>query len=106
MACADHGSIWRSRPTSRPISLSRLESAPPEEREGLLWGLVGGTRRSPDGEVAKLDAGIREYERRYEVSSERMMRELAEGKRQETAEVASWIMRLRIRERLGAVRPG
>ena len=35
-----------------------------------------------------------------------MMRELVEGKRQEIAEVVSWIMRSRIRERLGAVRPG
>jgi hypothetical protein len=29
-----------------------------------------------------------------------MLRELEEGKREETAEIASWIMRLRIRERM------
>ena len=37
---------------------------------------------------------------RYEVSSERMMEQLAEGERKETAEIASWLMRLRIRERM------
>ena len=67
-----------------------------------LGNLVAGVRSSANGQTDKLEAEIREYERRYEVSSERMMQQLAEGERKETAEIASWLMRIRIRERMRA----
>lgn len=71
-----------------------------------MGGLVAGARASANGEIEKLNAEIREYERRYEISSERMMQELEEGGLKETAEIASWLMRLKIRERIGAAQAG
>jgi len=90
----------------RGVSFAELREAPPARRKALLSRLVAAARQSPNGEVERLEAEIRDYERRYEISSERMMQELAEGKRKETAEIASWLMRLRIRERIGAASAG
>ncbi len=86
---------------SRGLRLAELRESSPEKRKALLSGLVEAARQSPNGEAERLEAEIREYERRYEVSSERMLQELAEGTRKETAEIASWLMRLRVRERIG-----
>lgn len=86
------------------VSFEELRNASPQDRERMLAEVGHAAGQPPNGEVERLDSEIREYERRYEVSSERMQRELAEGTRKETAEIASWLMRLRIRERLGASR--
>lgn len=91
---------------SRSVSFEELRNAPPEQRERMLEKLGYAASGPPNGEVERIEAEIREYERRYEVSSERMMEELEEGTRKETAEIASWIMRLRIRERLSAFQAG
>ncbi len=85
---------------THPVKLADLKNMPKGEKGRVLGGLVAGARSETNGRSEELDAEIREYERRYEVSSERMLRELEEGKREETAEIASWIMRLRIRERM------
>jgi hypothetical protein len=82
------------------VSFIDLQNMPPAEKDRALGSLVAGARASVNGQTDKLEAEIREYERRYEVSSERMMEQLAEGERKETAEIASWLMRLRIRERM------
>jgi hypothetical protein len=88
------------------VSFSDLQDMPPAEKGRALGSLVAGARASANGQTDKLDAEIREYERRYEVSSERMVEQLAEGERKETAEIASWLMRLRIRERMRAAQAG
>jgi len=88
------------------VSITDLQNMPPAEKDEALGNLVAGARAPSNGQTGKLDAEIREYERRYEVSSERMMEQLAEGERKETAEIASWLMRLRIRERMRAAQAG
>lgn len=88
------------------ISFEELRNASAEQRERMLTELGNAADGPANGEVERIDSEIREYERRYEVSSERMLEELAAGTRKETAEIASWLMRLRIRERLGAVQAG
>ena len=72
------------------------------ERDGIVQELVEVRRRPPNGELDHLAAEIREYERRYEVSTAQMMRELREGKRKETAEIASWLISVRLRDRIAA----
>lgn len=91
---------------NRSISFEELRNASPEQRERMLAELGHAASEPPNGEVERIEDEIREYERRYEVSSGRMMEELEEGTRKETAEIASWIMRLRIRERLSAAQAG
>jgi hypothetical protein len=88
------------------VRFTDLENMPPAEKDRALGNLVAGARASANGQTDKLEAEIREYERRYEVSSERMMQQLAEGERKETAEIASWLLRLRIRERMRATQAG
>lgn len=88
------------------VSFTDLQNMPPAEKDIALGSLVAAARASANGQADKLDAEIREYERRYEVSSEHMMEQLAEGERKETAEIASWLMRLRIRERMRAAQAG
>ena len=88
------------------VRFTDLKSMSPEEKDEALGNLVAGARSSHNGQIDKLEAEIRDYERRYEVSSERMVQELSEGERKETAEIASWLMRLRIRERMRAAQAG
>ena len=88
------------------VRFTDLKNMSSAEKGKALGNLVAGARSSANGQTDKLEAEIREYERRYEVSSERMMQELAEGERKETAEIASWLMRLRIRERMRAAQAG
>lgn len=91
---------------TRAVRLADLENMPPAERNKVLGGLVTGAHSLANGRIEALEAEIREYERRYEMSSESMMQQLAEGKLKETAEIASWLIRLRIRERAGATQAG
>jgi hypothetical protein len=51
----------------------------------------------PQEEVSAVDAGIRRYELRYEMSSDEMRRKVAAGEIRETAEVADWLFLLRAR---------
>lgn len=53
----------------------------------------------PNGGLANLNDEISEYERRYEISSARLLEELASGTRRETDEICSWLIRLRRRDR-------
>jgi hypothetical protein len=81
------------------VRTSELRQMSEEERSSALSGLVQEALASPNGEAKQmLEAQITEFERRYEVSSSRMMEELSAGKRQETAEIASWLMLIRLRE--------
>ncbi len=81
------------------VRTSELREMSEEERGKVLSSLVQEALAPPNGEAKEmLEAQITEFERRYEVSSSRMMEELAAGKRQETAEIASWLMLIRLRE--------
>lgn len=88
---------------ARGIELQQLKDLPPEGRSEALANLTAHSASEahpPEEALESLDKEIREYERRYEISSERMLGELEEGSRKETAEIASWLMRLSIRDRI------
>lgn len=92
--------------TRRAVRLSELRDLPPEEREEVLSGLIeearansSGAGATANGYLSELNEQIEEFERRYEISSERLLEELYEGTRTETADIARWLMLLRLRER-------
>lgn len=87
---------------SRRISLSRLKSASPGERDELLSGLVRGARQPVNGYAGKLDDRIAEYERRYEMPSDEMAERVNNGTLQETDDIASWLMALKVKARVKA----
>lgn len=87
---------------SRGVSLSSLKSAPPNRRDELLSGLVSGARESVDGYADRLDTRIAEYERRYELSSTAMVGQVESGALEETDDIASWLMLLKVRNRVTA----
>ena len=84
---------------SGPISLSRLKSAPPGKREELLTGLVSDSRGPANGHVDSLTARIAEYERRYALPSLEMVERVSNGDLEETADIGSWLMLLKVRKR-------
>ena len=87
--------------TKPTVRLSELRDLPPEEKERALNGLIEEARASEataNGYLSELGEQIEEFERRYELSSERLLEELYKGTRTETAEIARWLMLLRLRE--------
>ncbi len=89
--------------TRQAIRLSELRDLPPEKKEKVLSGLIEEARMPANGYLSELNEQIEEFERRYELSSEHLLEELYEGTRTETAEIARWLMLLRLRERLSQV---
>lgn len=87
------------------VRLSELYKMPEEERESALDKLVEAAYGPPNGQLEDIETQIGEFEVRYEVSSGRMMEELRKGKRKETADIASWLMLLRLRENFGLPKP-
>lgn len=87
---------------SRPISLSRLKNAHPAKRDELLSGLVSDARGPANGYADRLSAQIFEYERRYELPSVAMVEQVKSGALKETDDIASWLMLLKVRNRVTA----
>jgi len=87
---------------SRPISLSRLKSASPNRRDELLAGLVSDARLPANGTADRLTDRIAEYERRYELPSPVMVEMVQSGELKETDDIATWLMLLKVRERVTA----
>lgn len=81
------------------VRLSELRDLPPEEKEKILGGLIEESRAPANGYLSELNGLIGEFERRYELSSGRLLEELYEGTRTETADIARWLMLLHLRER-------
>jgi hypothetical protein len=48
----------------------------------------------------RLETSIKRFERRYEVSSAKMRREVKAGRMKETAEVATWMMNCNVLDHL------
>ena len=62
--------------------------------------MVRATREPVDADLEELDARNSEYEDRYEIPSSDLMEEIYEGTRDETAEIADWLLLLYVRERV------
>jgi hypothetical protein len=72
---------------------------PPGERERALDDLVHKAKGKPNGQLKSLDAEIRGFEIRYEMSSDEMRAAFGRGEVRDTADVAKWLILLRARDR-------
>jgi hypothetical protein len=84
------------------VGMTEFREMSEAQRAEAVSKLVGGAFESENGQAAELDAQIEEYERKYGLPSEHMLRKLAEGEIQETSEICSWLMLLHIREPIGS----
>ncbi len=87
----------------RSIKLNALAALSEGEREQILAKLIHGARLPRNGQASALDARIRDYEIRFEMTSEELHQELRAGRLRETAEIAHWLFLLGAREDTGVV---
>jgi hypothetical protein len=78
-----------------------LRSMTVDERNQALAAIVQQGRGAQNGERAILNARIRAFEERYEISSADLREALRVGRMKETAEVARWLFWLDARDRSG-----
>lgn len=90
---------------SRTVKFSEIREASPSMREAALAGIIAEARFPANGSVSALNAEIAEYEEKYGLDSSQLLKELSSGEREETEEILSWLMLLRLRERVEPVRP-
>ena len=79
------------------ISLKALSEMPVQEREKALSALVQRAKLPRNGQTAGLDARIREFEVRFEMTSAELHERLRAGDLKETAEIAKWLFLLEAR---------
>ena len=90
---------------SRTVKFSEIREASPGMREAALAGIIAEARVPANGSVKALNAEIAEYEEKYGLDSSQLLEELSSGEREETEDILSWLMLLRLRERVESVRP-
>lgn len=90
---------------SRAVKFSEIRKASSGMREAALAGIVAEAMAPANGRVRVLDAEIAEYEEKHGLSSDQLFEELSSGEREETEEILSWLMLLRLRERVEPARP-
>jgi hypothetical protein len=84
----------------KAVRLSDFAAMTLEQRADALDDLVVAASQPANGGLERLEAEISGYEARYEMSSEELLRRLANGSQDETGEVASWLIRLDLRRRI------
>ena len=89
--------------TQKNIKLNALAALSEREREQVLTELIQSARLPRTGQASALDARIREYEVRFEMTSEELHQQLRAGRLRETAEIAQWLFLLGARDDTGGV---
>ena len=89
---------------NRAVKFSELRIASPGMREAALAGIVAEAKAPANGSVGALNAEIAAYEEEHGLSSDRLLEELSSGQREETEEILSWLMLIRLRDRVGSSR--
>jgi hypothetical protein len=84
----------------RSVSIAELGVMSAAQQRRRVGELVRAARTPANGELAKLDAVIREYEDQHKLDTATLRRELAEGRRQETEDICHWLMLVGLREHL------
>lgn len=79
------------------LRLSRLDD---EQRAEKLAEIVAKRNQPLNGEAAYVDEKIAEYETRYEMSSETMVKQFRARQLKETADICSWMMLLDVRDNI------
>ena len=89
--------------TQNSIKLNALAALSEREREQVLTELIQSARLPRNGQASALDARIREYEIRFEMTSEELHEQLRAGRLIETAEIAQCLFLLDARDDRGVV---
>ncbi len=76
------------------VKLAELANMSTNESDRVLANLVSSAKSPRNGQKAILEARIRGYELRYEMSSAKMREGLLTGSLRETADVAKWLLTL------------
>lgn len=86
------------------VKLSDLANMPMADSDRALGELVRSAKASRNGQRAVLDVRVREFEIRYEMSSDAMREQLRDGTLEETADIARWLMAVSARDNRGSGR--
>ncbi len=90
--------VLKGWPVSRKVKFSEIREASPAMREAALAGIVVWAEAPANGGLEDLSSRIAEYESKYDLDSAQLLEELSSGEREETEEILSWLMLLRMRE--------
>lgn len=80
------------------VKLSDLACMPIVDSDRVLGELVHSARTNRNGQAAVLDARIRSFEMRYEMTSDQLREGLRAGTIEETADIARWLFTLDARD--------
>lgn len=86
----------------RTIRLETFKNLTEADKVDVVRDVVREALRSPNGEIKVIDAEIRAFERRYEMTSDRMQALVTEGQYAETDDIANWLMDLELKRRIVA----
>jgi hypothetical protein len=90
---------------SHSVRLSDLRALSPDERAGVLDQLANIAAAPTNGQSAQVYTRIREYERRYEMTSRDLLAKLSRNEVRETREIADWLFWLQVQRRGEKARP-
>lgn len=86
------------------VRFSEIREMSPSARSATLAGIIAQSKAPANGGVRDLEIQIAEYEKSFGISSAQMLDELASGERRETEEILSWLMLIRLKERVESAR--
>ena len=89
--------------TTHMVRLSDLQAMGESERQNELAELVKSAKAAPNGQgAAVLESRIRAFELQHEMSSSELLEGLGRGEVRETANIASWLFWLSVRDDIEA----
>jgi hypothetical protein len=88
------------------VKMSEFREMSEEQRSAAVSRLVQGALTRPNGLAERIEMEIGAFERKYEITSERLLEELYEGTRSETADIARWLWLLDLRKRTSHYQTG
>ena len=81
------------------VRLADLDAMTVEKRDEVLGRLVREAMGPENGQLALVDARVKVFEHRYELSSDELLERLRTGLQKETADVAQWLFWLQVQRR-------
>lgn len=83
------------------VPLAMLTDMDQPRKNGALDDLVRRARSGdPNGSITAIDAQIRAFETRYEITVEEMLARFQNGKQDDTADISRWMMLISVRKRV------
>lgn len=85
--------------TRNSLNLADLSGLPSETVSARVQQFVQ-NRHPINGELLKIEAAIRDYETRYEMSSAVMLQRIEQAQLEDTADICRWQMLIEMRDRV------